>query len=54
VAYHANVVFVGTMKINEHEMSLCRPILLIVLGTGLCVHACSYPGHPKISWIRVF
>jgi hypothetical protein len=54
MAYHANAVFVGTMKINEHEMPFCQPILLIVLGTGLCVRACSYLGHPKIPCIRVF
>jgi hypothetical protein len=41
------------MKINVREMLLCRPILLIVLGTGLCVRACSFPGHPKIFRIRV-
>jgi hypothetical protein len=35
-------------------MLLCRPILLIVLKTGLCVRACFFLGHPKILQIRVF
>jgi hypothetical protein len=35
-------------------MTLCRPIPLVVLEIGLCVHACSCPGHPKILKIRVF
>jgi hypothetical protein len=42
-----------TMKINVREMLLCRPILLIVLKTGLCVRACFFLGHPKILRIRV-
>jgi hypothetical protein len=42
-----------TMKINIREMLLCRPILLIVLRTGLCVRACFFLGHPKILRIRV-
>jgi hypothetical protein len=42
-----------TMKINAHEKLLCRPILLIVLRTGLCVHACFLFGHPKILRNRV-
>ena len=42
-----------TMKINAREMLLCRPILLIVLRTGLCVCACFFLGHPKILRIRV-
>jgi hypothetical protein len=42
-----------TMKINAREMLLCRPILLIVLRTGLCVRACFFIGHPKILRIRV-
>jgi hypothetical protein len=41
------------MKINVREMPLCRPILLIVLKTGLCVRACSFLDHPKILRIRV-
>jgi hypothetical protein len=41
------------MKINAREMLLCRPILLIVLKTGLCVRACFFLGHPKILQIRV-
>jgi hypothetical protein len=41
------------MKINVREMLLCRPILLIVLITGLCVHACFFLGHPKILQIWV-
>jgi hypothetical protein len=49
VAYHANAVPVRDNKINEHGKHMCWLILLIVLGTGLCVRACSYPGHPKIS-----
>jgi hypothetical protein len=35
-------------------MLLCRPILLIVLETGLCVHVCFFLGHSKILRIRVF
>jgi hypothetical protein len=42
-----------TMKINAREMLLCRPILLIVLKTVLCVHACFFLGHPKILQIQV-
>jgi hypothetical protein len=42
-----------TMKINVREMLLCRPILLIVLKTGICVRACFFLGHPKILRIRV-
>jgi hypothetical protein len=42
-----------TMKINAREMLLCRPILLIVLRTGLCISACFFLGHPKILRIRV-
>jgi hypothetical protein len=42
-----------TMKINAREMLMCRPILLIVLRTGLCVRACFFLGHPKILRIRV-
>jgi hypothetical protein len=34
-------------------MLLCRPILLIVLKTDLCVRACFFLGHPKILRIRV-
>jgi hypothetical protein len=41
------------MKINAREMLLCRPILLIVLRTGLCVHTCFFLGHLKILRIRV-
>jgi hypothetical protein len=41
------------MKINVHEMLLCRPILLIVLKTGLYVRARFFLGHPKILQIRV-
>jgi hypothetical protein len=41
------------MKINAREMLLCRPILLIELGTGLRVRARSFPGHPKILRTRV-
>jgi hypothetical protein len=40
-------------KINARGMLLCRPILLIVLETGLCVHVCFSLGHPKILQIRV-
>jgi hypothetical protein len=35
-------------------MLRCRPILLIVLRTGLYAHACSFLGHPKTLRIRVF
>jgi hypothetical protein len=42
-----------TMKINAREMLLCRPILLIVLRTVLCVHVCFFLGHPKILRVRV-
>jgi hypothetical protein len=42
-----------TMKINAREMLMCRPILLIVLRTGLCVHSCFSLGHPKILRIQV-
>jgi hypothetical protein len=42
-----------TMKINAREMLLCRPILLIVLRTGICVRACFFLGHSKILRIRV-
>jgi hypothetical protein len=35
------------MKINVREMLLCRPILLIVLKTGLCVRACFFPWSPE-------
>jgi hypothetical protein len=42
-----------TMKINAREMLLCRPILLIVLRTSLCVHACFSLGHLKILRTRV-
>jgi hypothetical protein len=42
-----------TRKINVREMLLCRPILLIVLKTGLCVRACFFLGHPKFLQIRV-
>jgi hypothetical protein len=42
-----------TMKINERETPLYWPILLTVLGTGLCARACSYLGHLKILQIRV-
>jgi hypothetical protein len=41
------------MKINVHEMLMCRPILLIVLKTGLYVRACFFLGHPQILQIRV-
>jgi hypothetical protein len=41
------------MKINAREMLPCRPILLIVLKTGLCVRACFFLGHPQILQIRV-
>jgi hypothetical protein len=41
------------MKINAREMLLCRPILLTVLKTGLCVRACFFLGHPKILRIQV-
>jgi hypothetical protein len=41
------------MKINVREMLLCRPIPLIALRTSLCVRACFFLGHPKISQIRV-
>jgi hypothetical protein len=41
------------MKINAREMLPCRPILLIVLKTGLCVRACFFLGHPKNLQIRV-
>ena len=41
------------MKINMHIMLRCRPILLTVLRTGLCAHACSFLGHPKTLRIRV-
>jgi hypothetical protein len=34
-------------------MLLCRPILLIVLKTGLYVRACFFLGHLKILQIRV-
>jgi hypothetical protein len=42
-----------TIRINERGMPMCRPILLIMLGTGLCARVCSYPGHPKFLQIRV-
>jgi hypothetical protein len=42
-----------TMKINARGMLMCRPILLIVLETGLCVHACFFLDHPKILQIWV-
>jgi hypothetical protein len=42
------------MKINAHGKLRCRPILLIVLRTGLCVRACFFLGHPKTLQIRVF
>jgi hypothetical protein len=42
------------MKINAHIMLWCRPILLIVLRTGLYAHACSFLGQPKTLRIRVF
>ena len=41
------------MKINAREMPLCRPILPIVLRTGLYVRACFFLDHPKILRIRV-
>jgi hypothetical protein len=41
------------MKINAREMLPCRPILLIMLKTGLCVRACFFLGHPKFLQIRV-
>ena len=41
------------MKINKHGTPMCRSILLIALKTGLCVHVCSFLGHPKILRIRV-
>jgi hypothetical protein len=58
VAYHANAVPVKEMKINAREMLMCRPIILIVLRTGLCVRVCFFLGHPKIlrylvSWFPV-
>ena len=40
-------------KINARGTPLCRPILLIVLKTGLYVRVCSFLGHPKILRIRV-
>jgi hypothetical protein len=40
-------------KINARGTPLCRPILLIVLETGLCVHVCFSLGHPKFLRIRV-
>jgi hypothetical protein len=40
-------------KINARGMLLCRPILLIVLETGICVHVCFSLGHSKILQIRV-
>jgi hypothetical protein len=42
-----------SMKIDARGMLLCRPILIIVLKTGLCVHACFFLGHLKILRIRV-
>jgi hypothetical protein len=42
------------VKINAGEMLPCRPILLIVLRTGLCVRACFFLGHSKTLRIRVF
>jgi hypothetical protein len=42
------------MKIDAHGMLRCRPILLIVLKTGLCAHACYFLGHPKTLRIQVF
>jgi hypothetical protein len=53
VAYHANAFLLEIMKINVREMPLCRPILSIVLKTGLCVCACSFLDHPEILRIRV-
>jgi hypothetical protein len=53
VAYHVNAVPVKDNE-NAHGMLRCRPILLIVLRTGLCAHACSFLGHPKTLRIRVF
>jgi hypothetical protein len=41
------------MKINVREMPLCRPILPIVLRTGLYVRVCFSLDHPKILRIRV-
>jgi hypothetical protein len=35
-------------------MLRCRPILLIVLRTGLYAQTCSFLGHPKTLRIRVF
>jgi hypothetical protein len=54
VAYHVNQSLLKIMKINVHGMLRCRPILLTVLRTGLCAHACSFLGHPKTLRIRVF
>ena len=56
MAYHVNAV---PVKDNENKrtrigMLRCRPILLIVLRTGLYAHTCSLLGHPKILRIRVF
>jgi hypothetical protein len=41
------------MKINAPGTPLCRPILLIALKIGRCVHVCSFLGYPKILRIRV-
>ena len=53
MAYMQTRFLLKTMKINAREMLLCRPILLIVLRTGICVRACFFLGHPKIMRIRV-
>jgi hypothetical protein len=44
------------MKINVRKIPLCRPILLIVLKTGLCVRACFFLDHLKILriWVSWF
>jgi hypothetical protein len=53
VAYHANAVPVKDNENKRTRMLLCRSILLIVLRTGLYIHACFFLGHPKILKIWV-
>jgi hypothetical protein len=45
-----------TLRINECGTPLCQPILLTMLGTGLCARVCSYPDHPKNLqiWVSLF
>jgi hypothetical protein len=55
MVYQANAI---PVRDNENKRawndgtSLYQPILLIMLATSICAHACSYLGHPNFLQIR--